>query len=425
MDKVNVAGLKIDSITKVQLLHAVLKRIWAGQKTFITTAYSEFLHHSFQEPKLLDILNKTDFAVADGIGIFWAKKYLDIPLTAKSYWGKILQAFWQIIYSLAAIIFNTRWIKSALPEKIVGADLVWDLAKLAANNNLSVFLLGGFGNTTKIVAEKLSTRYPRLIIHYSNKNPNDPTILDDINRDNPDILFVAYGPIKQESWIARNLPKLSVKLVIGVGGTFDYIAGKRLAPPKFVRKIGLEWLWRLITQPWRLKRIFNATFGLAWGLWHYKVFSSLPLRPNVVVVILNSRNEILVGERNPKDVNIDIISTPETLSTPGYWQIPQGGIDQGENLLIAAYREAKEETGLNDLGFVKISEQTYTYIWNNALRQFWKNRYKKNIGQIQNIVYFKFHGSPEEVKIDYKEFINHKWVALNELEKLIHPERLP
>ena len=115
MEKIDVAGLKIDSVTKKQLLDSILERILSGEKTFVTTPYSEFLYHAFKDPSLLDIFNKADFSVADGIGIFWAKKFLDIPLTAKSYWGKIIQAMWQVKYSLAAIIFWPRWIKSALP----------------------------------------------------------------------------------------------------------------------------------------------------------------------------------------------------------------------------------------------------------------------------------------------------------------------
>src|SRR6266404_3187661 len=164
MNKVYIAGLKIDSITKQQFLNAVLERIKSNQKTFVITPYSEFLYHGFQDPALFEVFNKVDFAVADGICIFWAKKYLDLPLTAKSYWGKVLRGLWQMKYSLAGIIFNPEWIKNALPEKIVGADLVWDLAKLAADNDLSIYLLGGFGDTPEIAAKALHASHSTLRI---------------------------------------------------------------------------------------------------------------------------------------------------------------------------------------------------------------------------------------------------------------------
>jgi N-acetylglucosaminyldiphosphoundecaprenol N-acetyl-beta-D-mannosaminyltransferase len=424
MLKIDIAGLKVDAITKKLLLDGITSRIKSGQKTFVITPYSEFLYHGFQDPKLLEIFNQADFSVADGIGLFWAKRFLDIPLTAKSFWGKVFQAAWQIKYSLAAIIFYPRWIKSALPEKIVGADLIWDLAKLAADNNLSVYLLGGFGDTPQLAAEKIQkTNSNGRQILFSGKNPGDPTVIDDINRAQPDLLFVAYGPIKQEKWIAENLPKLNVKLAIGLGGSFDYIAGKKSAPPKFIRYCGLEWLWRLFTQPYRAKRIFHATFGLAWGLWHYKVFKSLPLRHNVAIVILNQKNEILVCQRDPKNFYVDIISNEETLKRQNYWQLPQGGIDSEEGLVEAAKREAKEETGIKNLQLVKISDRTNTYIWNNARRKFWHNRRHRNIGQVQNVCYFKFLGPDSEIKIDNDEFIGYQWVKINDLDKIAHPER--
>jgi len=294
MDKTDVAGLKIDSLSKKQLRNEVLARIKSSQKTWITTVYSEFLYAALRDPKIMDLLNQADIAVPDGVGIFWAKKYLEIPLTAKSYYGKILQAFWQMKYSLAAIIFKRSWIRSAFPEKIVGADLIWDVAEMAAKNNLSVYILGGFGETPKIVANQLISRSANQleISGYSNKNPNDPTIIQDMLNAKPDILMVAFGPIKQEAWMAANMHNLPAKLYIGLGGTFDYMAGKRLQPPQFLRSVGLEWLWRLFTQPKRIKRIFNATFGLAISLLRYKLFETAPFRPNVAVVILNKENKI-------------------------------------------------------------------------------------------------------------------------------------
>jgi UDP-N-acetyl-D-mannosaminuronic acid transferase (WecB/TagA/CpsF family) len=98
MNKIDIAGLKVDAITKQDFLEQSLKRILLNQKTFVITPYSEFLYNSFQDPKLLEVFNKADFSLADGIGIFWSKKYLSIPLTANNYWIKILQAAWQIKY---------------------------------------------------------------------------------------------------------------------------------------------------------------------------------------------------------------------------------------------------------------------------------------------------------------------------------------
>jgi N-acetylglucosaminyldiphosphoundecaprenol N-acetyl-beta-D-mannosaminyltransferase len=424
MNTVDIARLKISNITKAELLTKLKERVYNNQKTFIITPYSEFLYQTFQDPSILEILNKADFAVADGIGIFWTKKYLEIKLTAKSYLGKILQAFWQIIYSLAAILFYPKFIKSALPEKIVGADLVWDLAKLANENNLKLYLLGGFENTPKLVKDIFISKYPNIqICGYSTKNPTDLSIVNDINKSKADILLVAYGPITQEKWIAENLVNLNIKIAIGVGGSFDYIAGIKQAPPKFVRYSGLEWLWRLFTQPARIKRIYQATFGLISGLWHFKVLSTFPYRLNVVAIILNQENKVLVCQRNPTDSNLDIITNRKTLQYQNYWQFPQGGIDNNETIEQAAMREAMEETGLKNLKLLKIADQTNSYIWNNANRKFLDNKLHKNIGQKQHIVFFKHLGKDTEVKVDNWEFINYKWIAKAEISNTIHTER--
>ncbi len=92
-----------------------------------------------------------------------------------------------------------------------------------------------------------------------------PTIVNKINEAKPDVLFVALGSPLQEKWIYYNLPKLnSVKLAIGVGGAFDILSGLKPRAPLFLRRSGLEWLWRLSLEPKRMKRIYNATFKFFW-----------------------------------------------------------------------------------------------------------------------------------------------------------------
>ena len=156
MDKIDIAGLKIDALTKARLLDAITARAKAGQKTFLTTAYSEFLYQELKDQGVLEMLNQADIAVADGMGIFWANKFLSTPLTFKNYWLKILQAIWQAFWTLSLIIFKPSALKKTIPEKIVGADLIWDLAKLASENNFSIYLLGGFGNTPETAANILA-----------------------------------------------------------------------------------------------------------------------------------------------------------------------------------------------------------------------------------------------------------------------------
>jgi N-acetylglucosaminyldiphosphoundecaprenol N-acetyl-beta-D-mannosaminyltransferase len=423
MEKIDVAGLKVDSITKQELLNKISDRLQADEKTFITTPYSEFLYYSLKNPKLLAMLNRGDISLPDGIGLFWAAKFLQMPFTAKSYYGKILQAFWQMVYSGASILLYPQFIRSAFKEKISGSNLVWDLATLAAEQNKSIYLLGGFEDTPKLAAEKLSSYMvtirgrkglpyeKKVIAGYSSKNFDDPTIIDDIKKANPDFLFVAFGPIKQEQWIADHMQELPCKLFIGLGGTFDYIAGKRSSPPAFIRSIGLEWLYRLITQPHRFKRILNAVPGLIFRLIKYKVQISLPYRKNVVSIILNKDNKVFVGLRKPDGLE----------RNNNHWMFPQGGLEKNEDIIAGARREIYEEIGIRSVEFLKTSLSVNTYLWPQEFS-------KKFKGQVQSIVYFRLADENEKIKFDTyhtPEFTNYQWVDINNLTDIIHPLRKP
>ena len=434
MSKIDIAGLKVDSISKQQLLDTISLRLKNDQKTFVITPYSEFLYRSLRNPELLELFNGADFSVPDGIGIFWAAKYLSIPLTAKSYFGKILQSFWQIVYSGAAILLYPRYIRSAFPQKISGSDLVWNLAKLAQQNNLSIYFLGGFGNVTELAAKKVShalekngTQFDdrqivsrKIIAGWSNKNPDDPTIVDDIKKSGADFVFVAYGPVKQEQWIVKHKDLVAAKLFIGLGGTFDYLAGKQTPPPHWMRSVGLEWMWRLLTQPKRITRIWQATVGLTTALLRYKIFRSYPLRQNALCVVINNENKILVCQRNPNLQETIGIMYPEKFQN--YWQFPQGGLEKNEDVVAGAKRELMEETGLHNIIFLKISDKKNIYFWNNASRRVVGRRMHAS-GQSQSIVYFRFSGTNSEIHLDNREFIDHKWVSAHDLVDAVHSER--
>ena len=426
MQQKEIAGLKIHSVGKKELLETLLLRISSGQHTFITTPYSEFLFRALQNPETMSLLNKADFALPDGIGLFWASKYLSIPLTAKSYPGKILQAFWQLKYSLAAILLYPKWIKSAFVEKIPGSDLVWDMAKMANDNGWSIYLLGGYGETAKLAAERLKIENSKLkIAGTSSKNPEDKTIIDDIKMSYADIVLVAYGPIKQEQWIVDNMDMLPAKLYIGLGGTFDYLAGVKTPPPKFIRYVGLEWLWRLFTQPKRYGRIWQATYGLIDSLIRYKVFKSLPFRPNAVSVIINNDNKIFIGKYNSQKAAIKKLGRA-TSDFHDYWQFPQGGIEAWENPVEGARRELVEETGMNTVLFLGFASRTYSYEWvKMAYRPLLVNKHYQFKGQEQHIAFFHFSGPESEIRLEKNEFLEYRWIAPENLVNSISHEKRP
>jgi len=153
-------------------------------------------------------------------------------------------------------------------EKISGSDLIYDICERASKLKLRVFLLGGLETSNKISQQRLKELFPGLIINgysppyspYPFPKQHNEKILKILKDFSPDVLFVAFGAPKQEYWIDDNktfLKKIGVRLVIGVGGTFELVAGIEKRAPKFIQNIGLESLWRLYQNPRRFRRFLR------------------------------------------------------------------------------------------------------------------------------------------------------------------------
>ncbi|MFA6321852.1 MAG: WecB/TagA/CpsF family glycosyltransferase [Candidatus Buchananbacteria bacterium] len=231
MDKVEILGVKIDNLSLQEVLAKCETFLNSENQHYIVTPNPEFLVMAQKNKRFKEILNFADLAVADGIGLIYAASFL----------GKKL-------------------------VRVTGVDLVWWLSELAEQNNCSVYLLGGEEIVAAKTAENLKQNFPNLIIagaesggYIADPQVDDMDLLERINDTQPKILFVAFGQVKQEEWIYSHLDKLpSVKLAIGVGGTFDYLSGSINRAPAIIRQLGLEWLYRLIYEPSRWKRILNA-----------------------------------------------------------------------------------------------------------------------------------------------------------------------
>jgi len=194
------------------------------QKYFIVTPNPEILVLARNDTDYKKILNSAKIALPDGIGVMIA--------------GKLLN--------------------KELKEKITGVDLVESICRAVEEKPITVGFLGAGPAVAEQTAECLRRKLPNLkVVFAARGDPDDKTvsIIKDSKKE-IDILFVAFGSPKQEIWIYENLEKLPVKVVIGVGGAFDFISGKVKRAPAFIRNMGFEWLFRLIYQPWRAKRQF-------------------------------------------------------------------------------------------------------------------------------------------------------------------------
>ena len=205
---------------------------------WIATVNPEFVMAAEKDKKFKEILHKTDLNTIDGVGLVWALK------------GGNFKTGIEILQGKHREIMAT------------GADLVVELSKLAAERGWSVYFLGGWGDRAQRTAKYLKNRFKiqdsRFKIETCEGNPkvDDATVVKKINEFKPDLLFVAYGMKKQEEWIEKYLDKLEVKVVMGVGRTFDYLSGDLKRAPEVYRKLGFEWLYSLAMEP---KRIIRQT----------------------------------------------------------------------------------------------------------------------------------------------------------------------
>ncbi|MBI4363681.1 MAG: WecB/TagA/CpsF family glycosyltransferase [Candidatus Doudnabacteria bacterium] len=258
--KVDIAGVFVDDMSKEETLEIIKEFVQSGKPHLIVTTYSEFVVFAQKDENYKKVLNSADLSLPDGIGILWAAKFLSLQPTT-----------YNLLTSLLAIIFNPKYIRSVIREQVTGSHLIWDIAGLASEKKYSLALVGGADSVAALTANELKKKFPDLKVNLVvSGNQFDEQLVGEIAVSNSDILLIAYSPPRQETWLSENLQKLNVKVAMGLGGTFDYIAKKRPKAPKIMHYMGLEWLWRLITQPYRVKRIWNAVPVFIFKVYKYK-----------------------------------------------------------------------------------------------------------------------------------------------------------
>lgn len=274
-----ILGVKVNiGMTRSEFMHTFNHFMSLNTSTIIATVNPEFVLSSIKDTEFREILNKDCFCIPDGVGILLASIYIENMKKTRS-------KFLSFVQTMKSIFCGN------LSEyRITGADLIYDICQYAEKHDKSVYLLGGmlvgpFGNPIKDrdlaleASEVLKKKFPKLnivgatsaftrgpaddedTINYIQKNMKDKNI------NSIDILFVSYGGGFQEKWLKRNQKCLNYKVGIGVGGTFSFVVNNYLRAPLFIQKLNLEWVYRLLTQPFRIKRIVNAFL-----VFPYKVF---------------------------------------------------------------------------------------------------------------------------------------------------------
>ncbi len=253
LDTSEVLGVRFHNLSRGDAARAIAQLARAGGRAYVVKPYSEFMPRAAHDARIREVLNGADLCLADGIGILWAAHYLALS-------GGALRALAQLPLSLAAVVFNPAAIRWTLKENMAGVDLTWEMLTRLDEAGSRVFLLGGTGEEVRGARERIEARFPGLHVvgaihgYFDASGKASETVIRAINEAQPEVLLVAMGFPRQEEWIAANLPQLQVNVAVAEGGSFSFISGVTPRAPRWLRRLGLEWLYRLARQPWRLHR---------------------------------------------------------------------------------------------------------------------------------------------------------------------------
>lgn len=223
--RVRILGVRVDDVTMDEAVAAIREMALSPTPQQVVTVNAEFVMRAQHDAAFRVVLDEAALSLADGYGIVWAAGRLGQPLR----------------------------------ERVAGSDAVPRLCEMAAASGLRVFFLGAAEGVAEEAARRLQQQCPGLLVAGcyagSPAEADEPGIRARVVAARPDLLFVAYGAPAQDFWIHRNLAALGVPVAMGIGGTLDFVAGRVPRAPRWMRDHGLEWLYRLIRQPWRWRRM--------------------------------------------------------------------------------------------------------------------------------------------------------------------------
>lgn len=224
MDEIRVLGVRVDCVDMAGALERIAQLVDAGGHHLVATVNPEFVMRATVDHEFARVLESADLCLADGSGVVWAARRQGCTIR----------------------------------EPVTGVDLIPQLAELCARRHFRLFLLGAAPGVAADFASRLRADHPDLDVkaHAGSPDPSaDAETLALIRGHKPQVLLVAYGHPNQELWIDRLSDSLGVAVAIGVGGAYDYLTGRVPRAPAWMRRAGLEWLFRLVRQPWRIRRM--------------------------------------------------------------------------------------------------------------------------------------------------------------------------
>src|SRR5690348_13403885 len=219
-----VLGVRVDCLDAHAALTRIEELVDAGGPQLVATVNPEFVMAAQQDPAFARVLEGAALCLPDGVGVVWA----------------------------------LRRQGCAVSGPVTGVDLVEPIASLCARRGWRLFLLGAAPGVAAELAANLKAKHPGLAVATHAGSPaaaDDEETIRRVTEHRTDVLLIAYGAPAQELWFDRLKGRLGVALAVGVGGSFDYLTGRVPRPPVWMRRARLEWLGRLVRQPWRIRRM--------------------------------------------------------------------------------------------------------------------------------------------------------------------------
>jgi N-acetylglucosaminyldiphosphoundecaprenol N-acetyl-beta-D-mannosaminyltransferase len=220
----SILGIPVYDVTSEETLALIAQFVRQRKPHQICTVNTEFIMAAQHDAEFRRILNRSALNLPDSVGVVWAARHLGHPLR----------------------------------ERVAGSDLVGLIADRAQTTDWRIFLLGAAAGVAERAATILRERYPQTHIagaYAGSPRPEDEAgIAARIRSSGADVLLVAYGAPQQDKWIARNIEQTGVSVAMGIGGSLDFIAGTQKRAPQWMQRLALEWLYRLVREPWRWRR---------------------------------------------------------------------------------------------------------------------------------------------------------------------------
>ncbi|HMZ82593.1 MAG TPA: WecB/TagA/CpsF family glycosyltransferase, partial [Acidobacteriota bacterium] len=234
----NFDGIRVDNLTQSEAIDLIEKMIATRRHHRMVVVNASKLVLAERDERLRRVLQTSDLVTADGMSVAWASRF-------------------------------SRKFGGDLVDRVTGIDTFTDLCQRAAERGWRVYLLGAAPGVAEKAAVSLQTRFPNLIItgcsHGFFPEPESPVVAATIASTQADVLFVAMGSPKQEFWMAEFGPLTQTAFCLGVGGSFDHVAGNIKRAPRWMQRAGLEWFHRFALEPrrlWRRYLIGNFQFLL-------------------------------------------------------------------------------------------------------------------------------------------------------------------